>query len=432
MNSEFFRKTNRKSVFFLMIILMLVIVNGIISLCLHDVFMDKTDFYIETLSAAKTIEIKLQKQIKFTKDILLSRNDIKKNYDYYYRYSQAYNEIQNDFFNFHYSFIDKEIKFKIEDLTQAHKKLSKDYLNFLFTEQDETSTDTAEALNENEQQVIKLMDDISFEIDSRINSELDRLNDNYIISLLLLMTTQIIFTVILLGTINRNSRRAQTEMVELSRRLNSYLPPQLIHSILYGNYCNDSILLKKDVTVCFTDLQGFTEIAGRTDPDTMSKILNEYLIDMSTIVHAWGGMIDKFMGDGIMILFNAFEKDSDVEHAYLCVNMALAMQHHMKILNARWKSNGIDVSLTLRIGINSGETVLGNFGPADRKTFTAVGNTVNVASRLEAICPAGEVLVSNGTKDQIENRFVFIETGKKIIKGFSLPQETFIVKELIG
>ncbi len=429
MNKQFFRKTNKYSIFILIIILLLIVINGLSNYYLHERYLEKSSFYIETHDSASNIQIKLQKQIKIIKDVSLSVNESERN-DNYYKFSKYYTEILNDLFNLNYLFIDNNVEKRIEVLIGKYKLLSQNYLRFFFQSgQVSVHLPASESLIQNEFEVIGMMDEISVEIKRSVDRELISLNRIYNRNMAVLFFLQVLFTLILLIFIINNNKKTQKNLVGLSKKLNSYLPPQLINSILYDTDDKKHTLLKKKITVCFTDLQGFTELSNRNDAGVISRILNEYLIDMSTIAHAWGGMVDKFMGDGIMILFNAFDDNVEIDHAYLCVNMALVMQDHLKILNRKWHDEGLNVELSLRIGINSGYAILGSFGPEDRKSFTAVGNTVNIASRLENICPAGEVLLSVDTKKLLDDKFNFITTGKKIIKGLNYPQETFIVKK---
>ena len=130
----------------------------------------------------------------------------------------------------------------------------------------------------------------------------------------------------------------------------------------------------------------------------MARLLNEYLTRMNDVIFAHGGTIDKYMGDGIMVIFGApvhLEAKEQVRRAAHC---AIAMQRAMSELNARWTSEGLP-DIPLRVGVHHGPVVVGNFGDARRSDYTAIGPTVNLASRIEGACAEGGVLVSGEVYD---------------------------------
>ncbi|MGL4368161.1 MAG: adenylate/guanylate cyclase domain-containing protein, partial [Spirochaetota bacterium] len=225
--------------------------------------------------------------------------------------------------------------------------------------------------------------------------------------------------------IMRSAIKAQNKMLAISLRLNSYLPPQLVNSIIEGGTDSPMKIEKRKITVCFTDLQGFTALTERNRPELIQLVLNEYLTDMTTIAHAWGGMVDKFMGDGIMILFGAIEDIDEAQAALLCVRMAEAMQEHMKEMSYAWKSIGIETPLSMRAGIHTGFAAVGPYGPPDRQTFTAMGSTVNLASRLEGACTPGRILVSKSCYELINGNVPCGNLQNYTVKGFSSSVEAY-------
>jgi adenylate cyclase len=150
--------------------------------------------------------------------------------------------------------------------------------------------------------------------------------------------------------------------------------------------------------VLFADLAGFTRASAQLRATKSARVLNEYLSRMNDVVFAHGGTVDKYMGDGLMVLFGApvrLEAKEQLQRAAAC---ALAMQRVMAELNADWARAGLP-ELLLRIGVHHGPEVVGNFGDARRSDYTAIGPTVNLASRIEGVCPPGEVLVSGDVYD---------------------------------
>ena len=142
---------------------------------------------------------------------------------------------------------------------------------------------------------------------------------------------------------------------------------------------------KRLISVLFSDLAGFTSMSERLDPERLVHVLNEYLDEMSDIVIADGGTLDKYIGDAIMALYGAPTSMSD--HATACCRTALDMQRKLNELNARWQAaDATWPTLKCRIGINSGTPVVGNIGGEKRFDYTALGDAVNLAARLEPAC----------------------------------------------
>ena len=139
---------------------------------------------------------------------------------------------------------------------------------------------------------------------------------------------------------------------------------------------------KKVLSFIFTDIQGFTTLSEKIAPDLLSKILNDYLEGMCAEIDKFEGTIDKFIGDSVMCFFNAPVDQSD--HADRAVNCALALDAFCEKFRERYRKEGIDIGVT-RIGVHSGEAVVGNFGSSRKMEFTALGDTVNAASRTEGV-----------------------------------------------
>ncbi len=180
--------------------------------------------------------------------------------------------------------------------------------------------------------------------------------------------------------------------------LKRYLPAPLVDDILAGRTSVDVEPETVQATILFSDLVGFTRLSARLRAAKMARVLNEYLGKMNDVVFAHGGTVDKYMGDGIMVIFGApvrLEAKDQVRRAAAC---AIAMQHAMADLNVRWVAEGLP-EIKLRIGLHHGPVVVGNFGDARRSDYTAIGPTVNLASRIEGASPEGGVLVSGEVYD---------------------------------
>lgn len=217
-------------------------------------------------------------------------------------------------------------------------------------------------------------------------------------------------------------------LFDIGRELTSYLPMQLVELILKRNNHEVVPIQKKFITVCFTDIQGFTKLTDITDPETSAEILNEYLTKMAHIAHKYNATVDKFLGDGIMIMFGAPISMTPALQVDNAIKMAIEMQKEFKELNKSWKTYLNGNTLHLRIGIHCGIATVGSFGPQERLSFTAIGKTVNIASRLEQMCKADSILISADVKQLIPNLPVH-NAVSVTLKGIEKPIETYSIAD---
>ncbi len=212
----------------------------------------------------------------------------------------------------------------------------------------------------------------------------------------------------------------QLNLIMKGDELKRYLPPQLVDSIIKGEKQVTFETERKKLTIFFSDIKGFTETTDGMEPEELSALLNEYLTEMTMIAHTWGGTIDKFIGDAIMIFYGAPVASNDKDHALQCVKMAIAMQIKMNDLKNRWYKSGIEYPLSIRIGINTGVATVGNFGAEERLSYTAIGGQVNLASRLEGLAEPGGILISHSTWGLVNDEIKCRQRDEKIkVKGIS-------------
>ena len=183
-------------------------------------------------------------------------------------------------------------------------------------------------------------------------------------------------------------------LAALSSKLAKYLAPQVYDSIFTGQQDVKIVSKRKKLTVCFSDLVGFTEITDKMESEDLTQLLNHYLTEMSKIALQYGATIDKYVGDAIVMFFGDPATLGVKEDALACVQMAFAMQTRVSDLAHEWRNIGITTPLRCRIGIHTGYCTVGNFGSDDRMDYTMVGGTVNLASCLEHEAPPGGVLIS--------------------------------------
>ena len=220
---------------------------------------------------------------------------------------------------------------------------------------------------------------------------------------------------------------SQKKIEELTNKLSKYLSPQVYQSIFSGKQNVKIEAYRKKLTVFFSDIKGFTEITDRLEPEVLSSLLNSYLNEMSKIALKYGGTIDKFIGDAILIFFGDPESKGDKEDAKACVLMALEMRERMKHLRKLWEDQGISNPLDIRIGINTGFCNVGNFGSEDRLDYTIIGGEVNLASRLESNAEIGQILISHETYALIKKDVICQQKDEINVKGIAHKIQTYQV-----
>jgi adenylate cyclase len=191
---------------------------------------------------------------------------------------------------------------------------------------------------------------------------------------------------------------------------------------------------KRPLSLLFSDLAGFTTLSERMDPQDLLAHLNEYLSDMTTIVMDEGGTLDKYIGDAIMAFWNAPQDIAD--HGDRALRTMILMQRKMDDLNDRWRERDEGhEDLVVRIGVNSGEVVVGNVGGAERFDYSAVGDAVNLAARLEPANKTYDTLnMTSESTLAISRReeYRVRELDLVAVKGKEQPVEVYEVLEFAG
>ena len=187
----------------------------------------------------------------------------------------------------------------------------------------------------------------------------------------------------------------------------------------------------KDITVMFADLQNFTALSSDLAAEKVVQMLNLFFTEMVEIVEIYDGMVNKFLGDGFMALFGAIENDSN--HAQNAVRAGKQMLLAMQKVNTALESNGDAHSssnrLTIRIGLHTGPAIVGSIGSPQRLEYTAIGDTVNVASRIESLTKPMDApfLISSATFQRLDDQFECSELPAQKVKGKSESVEIFAV-----
>ncbi|BAY25739.1 adenylate/guanylate cyclase [Calothrix sp. NIES-2100] len=190
--------------------------------------------------------------------------------------------------------------------------------------------------------------------------------------------------------------------------LKRFLPPVLVKKAAAGDLTLDLRPEPRLITVLFSDIVGFTQLANTLRSRRVAELLNEYLEGMTKTVFDNGGTVDKFMGDAILALYGAPEELTPNEQVRRAINTARAMHLALDNLNQRWRDQGIFDShghsgVKFRCGIHQGTAVVGMFGSAERADYTAIGPSVNIAARLQAAAIPGTILVSAAVADYLQD-----------------------------
>ena len=214
---------------------------------------------------------------------------------------------------------------------------------------------------------------------------------------------------------------------ELSRTrgtLERYVSPQLVRYVMDNLESFNFKGEKRRLTIFFSDIRSFTTLTEKSDPVELLAQLNEYLEAMTDIIFRYDGIVDKFIGDGIMAHWGAFTPDRP--NAHLAARAALDMMTRLHELNAKWATIG-KPPLDIGIGLNTAEVIFGNVGTGKKLDFTAIGDGVNLASRLEGANKEYKthIIISETTREELGAEAEVRSLGSIVVKGKTVGVEIF-------
>ncbi len=233
-----------------------------------------------------------------------------------------------------------------------------------------------------------------------------------------------------LADTNQALQSKNQQLENLSKKLSKYLAPQVYDSIFSGKKDVKIETYRKKLTVFFSDIKGFTQMTDSLEPEVMANLLNQYLTEMAEIALRYGGTIDKFIGDAIMIFFGDPETNGEKNDALSCVLMAVEMRERLKYMRKQWHEQGIRQPLQVRTGINTGYCTVGNFGSENRLDYTIIGGQVNLASRLESMAESGQILISKDTFVLVRDQVECVPMGEVQLKGITQSTPAYQVVDL--
>jgi adenylate cyclase len=210
------------------------------------------------------------------------------------------------------------------------------------------------------------------------------------------------------------------------KRLSQFFSPDVLREIVRHGEGVNLGSSRKLITVFFSDLRGFTTLSERMEPEVLSVMLREYLSEMTQIVFQHKGTVDKYIGDCVMAIWNAPFEDPD--HAVNAVKTALDFQERTLEVSAKWEAK-IGGKIRNGCGINTGDAIVGTLGSMQRLEYTAIGDTVNLAARLESITKDynSSIIISETTYEYVKGQFMTRELGAVTVKGKTKPVKIFAV-----
>jgi class 3 adenylate cyclase/DNA-binding response OmpR family regulator len=217
----------------------------------------------------------------------------------------------------------------------------------------------------------------------------------------------------------------EREKMQIRGAFERYVAPSVVDRVLSSP--DEAMTLggnRRSISVLFADIRGYTTFSEKADPERVVELLNEYFTLATDIIFAREGTLDKFLGDAVMAFFNA-PNDQD-DHPYRAVDAALALQAGVAELNARRGGEG----LTFSIGLNMGEAVVGNIGTPRAMNYTAIGDVVNLAKRLQERAEPGQILADESIVSCLGDLVIADRLGEMQVKGRKVPAVVYALRGL--
>ncbi len=212
--------------------------------------------------------------------------------------------------------------------------------------------------------------------------------------------------------------RTLLERNRFKRSLSGSVSPAVLQEMMAGNFAGGISAKTAEICVMFSDIRGFTGLSETLSPEAVTNLLTRYFDRMVACVHRHDGTMDKFMGDGMMVLFGAPRKAGNI--CVNAVNCAFDMVEALKKLNEEFAAEGLP-HVEIGIGINYGRVVVGIIGSSERHNYSAIGDAVNVASRVEGLTKrlGKPIVFTDSVKEQLGQGFDMIDFGEQPIRGHS-------------
>lgn len=223
-----------------------------------------------------------------------------------------------------------------------------------------------------------------------------------------------------LGTLGETIHKAQRAIWSFSR----LAPREIVRGVLDNSISTELGGTRQDITALFTDVRGFTTIAESADPDVLMQQTSRYFTALTDVIISQGGTVDKFIGDAVMAFWNAPHPQSD--HCERACRAALQAKAANEAINCQFEREGLPPFFT-RFGIHVGEAVVGNLGSSERMNYTALGNVVNLAARLEGLNKQydTQILVSDAVYERVKHGFCCRFVDNVVAKGMAAETKVY-------
>lgn len=228
----------------------------------------------------------------------------------------------------------------------------------------------------------------------------------------------------------QNKARLEEEKKKIQNVFGLYVDPSIINGVMSGTIPLELKGVEQEVSILFSDIRGYTTLAESMDPQSIVSFLNEYFTSMTEVLLGYEALIDKYIGDAIMAIFGApLARDDHRDNA---IQAAMEMQSVFDLWRPNWEK-AYGISPHIGIGVASGPATLGNFGSFQKLSYTAIGDTVNTAARLESVAGPNEVAINDNLyqslEKSIQEKYVFTEQPPIVLKGKTVPVQVWKVTE---
>jgi adenylate cyclase len=218
----------------------------------------------------------------------------------------------------------------------------------------------------------------------------------------------------------------QLAQIERVTRLKRFLSPQIAELILSSSPHDALASHRRQVTIVFCDLRGFTAFAEIAEPEDVMAVMREYHATLGSLIHEFEGTLERFLGDGIMVIFG--DPIPCPDPCARAVQMAVVMRGRLSELSSKWRRERHE--LGFGVGIAYGYATLGAIGFEGRSEYSAIGTVVNLAARLCAEARDGQILIDDKVRAALDGRATAEPVGELTLKGLHRPIEAFNVLEI--
>ena len=221
--------------------------------------------------------------------------------------------------------------------------------------------------------------------------------------------------------------KTNAALSSLTRNLARFVPETVVDALMKSGDEQLAGTERRQLTVFFSDIVGFTGMTEQLEPEQLSKLLMDYFSEMNRLCARWGGTLDQFIGDAIVIFFGAPRSKGAQADARNAVGMALEMQERLAALRVKWAEEGLSPPLHVRMGLATGFATVGNFGSDSRLHYTAIGNAVNAAARIQALADKDSILIDADTKALVQDNLSCVTRDTVTLRGRQHPVQLYEV-----